>query len=189
MAAQQRRTAQQPGVVLQTGRTTTLDLAFAPQGLLTGRVTDSQSGAPIADVLVTVNASAGSASAAEVVTGALKDTGRAVVVGERSFGKGSVQSIFKLKNGEGLRLTTARYFTPGGVSIHEKGITPQVAVVMTPEEDSRVRLQHLRPDVADPKDFKERFGFEPIEDRQLQAARDVLRGVNLLAERAAPEVH
>ena len=132
---------------------------------------------------------AGSASAAEVVTGALKDTGRAVVVGERSFGKGSVQSIFKLKNGEGLRLTTARYFTPGGVSIHEKGITPQVAVVMTPEEDSRVRLQHLRPDVADPKDFKERFGFEPIEDRQLQAARDVLRGVNLLAERAAPEVH
>ena len=130
---------------------------------------------------------AGSASAAEVVTGALKDTGRAVVVGERSFGKGSVQSIFKLKNGEGLRLTTARYFTPGGVSIHEKGITPQVEVVMTPEEDSRIRLQHLRPDVADPKDFKERFGFEPIEDRQLQAARDVLRGVNLLAERAAPE--
>ena len=127
---------------------------------------------------------AGSASAAEVVTGALKDTGRAVVVGERSFGKGSVQSIFKLKNGEGLRLTTARYFTPSGVSIHEKGITPQVEVVMTPEEDSRLRLQHLRPDVADPKDFKDRFGFEPIEDRQLQAALDVLKG--MLRERAAP---
>ena len=129
---------------------------------------------------------AGSASAAEVVTGALKDTGRAVVVGERSFGKGSVQSIFKLKNGEGLRLTTARYFTPSGVSIHEKGITPQVEVVMTPEEDSRLRLQHLRPDVADPKDFKDRFGFEPIEDRQLQAALDVLKGITLLRERAAP---
>jgi carboxyl-terminal processing protease len=129
---------------------------------------------------------AGSASAAEVVTGALKDTGRAVVVGERSFGKGSVQSIFKLKNGEGLRLTTARYYTPSGVSIHEKGITPQVEVVMTPEEDSRLRLQRLRPDVADPQEFKERFGFAPVEDRQLEAALDVLKGINLLRERAAP---
>jgi carboxyl-terminal processing protease len=132
---------------------------------------------------VAVLINAGSASAAEVVTGALKDTGRAVVVGERSFGKGSVQSIFKLKNGEGMRLTTARYFTPSGVSIHEKGITPQVEIVMTPEEDSRLRLQHLRPDVADPKEFKERFGFDPIEDRQLQAALDVLKGIRLLAER------
>ncbi|MEO6876342.1 MAG: S41 family peptidase [Opitutaceae bacterium] len=131
---------------------------------------------------------AGSASAAEVVTGALKDTGRAVVVGERSYGKGSVQSIFKLKNGEGLRLTTAKYYTPSGVSIHEKGITPQVEVVMTAEEDSRLRLQHLRPDVADPKEFKERFGFAPIEDRQLQAALDVLKGVSLLGERSTPPV-
>ncbi|MDB6169737.1 MAG: carboxyl-terminal protease [Verrucomicrobia bacterium] len=131
----------------------------------------------VVPVAVLINAT--SASAAEVVTGALKDTGRAVVVGERSFGKGSVQSIFKLKNGDGLRLTTARYFTPGGVSIHEKGIAPQVEVVMTPEEDSKLRLQRLRSDVKDPRDFKEQFGFTPIEDRQLQAALDVLKGVNL----------
>ena len=135
---------------------------------------------------VAILINAGSASAAEVVTGALKDTGRAVVVGERSFGKGSVQSIFKLKNGEGLRLTTAKYYTPSGVSIHEKGIAPQVEVVMTPEEDSRLQLQRLRPDVSDPKDFKERFGFTPVEDRQLDAALDVLKGINLLRERAAP---
>lgn len=135
-------------------------------------------------IVVLINA--GTASAAEVVTGALKDTGRAVVVGERSFGKGSVQSIFKLKNGEGMRLTTARYYTPSGVSIHEKGITPHVEVVMSPDEDSKLRLQHLRSDISDPKEFKERFGFAPIEDRQLQVALDVLKGLSVLDEEAAP---
>lgn len=127
---------------------------------------------------------AGSASAAEVVTGALKDTNRAVVVGERSFGKGSVQSIFKLKNGEGMRLTTAKYYTPSGVSIHEKGITPHIEVVMTADEDSKLRLQHSRSDVTDPKGFEERFGFAPIEDRQLQAALDALKAVRLVDETA-----
>jgi len=140
-------------------------------------------GAPLAlPIAVLINA--GSASAAEVVTGALKDTGRAVVVGERSFGKGSVQSVFKLKNGEGLRLTTARYYTPSGVSIHEKGIAPHVEVVMTPEEDGKIRRQRARPDISDPSEFKVRFGFEPIADRQLLTAIEVLRGVRLLTERA-----
>jgi carboxyl-terminal processing protease len=134
---------------------------------------------PPLTIPVAVLINAGSASAAEIVTGALKDTGRAIIVGERSFGKGSVQSIFKLKNGEGMRLTTAKYYTPSGVSIHQKGITPQVEVVMSADEDSKLRLQRLRSDVTDPADFKERFGFSPIEDRQLDAAVDVLRGVNL----------
>jgi carboxyl-terminal processing protease len=135
---------------------------------------------------VAVLINAGSASAAEIVAGALKDTGRAVIVGERSFGKGSVQSIFKLKNGEGLRLTTARYYTPSGVTIHEKGVEPQIEVVMTPEEDDQLRLQRSRSDLSDPKEFAERFGFTPIEDRQLQAALEVLKGVNVLAGRGVP---
>ncbi|HZP59284.1 MAG TPA: hypothetical protein VFB27_03090, partial [Opitutaceae bacterium] len=57
------------------------------------------------------------------------------------------------------------------------GVEPQVRVVLTPDEDEKIRVQEERDDIADPKDFKERFGFEPIEDRQLQAAIDVLRGV------------
>ncbi len=126
----------------------------------------------------------GSASASEIVAGALKDTNRAVIVGERSFGKGSVQSIFKLKNGEGMRLTTAKYFTPSGVTIHEKGVTPNVEIVMTPEDDQNVRLQRSRRDVTDPQAFKERFGIEPTEDRQLAAGIDVLRGIVVLEARA-----
>jgi carboxyl-terminal processing protease len=132
---------------------------------------------------VAVLINAGSASAAEIVAGALKDTERAVIVGERSFGKGSVQSIFRLRNGAGLRLTTARYFTPSGTTIHEVGVSPHVEVVMTPEEDDRLRVQRARPDMDDPREFEERFGFAPIQDRQLDAALDVLRGARVLESR------
>lgn len=137
-----------------------------------------------APMVVLINA--GTASAAEIVSGALKDTGRAVLVGERSFGKGSVQSIFPLKNGEGVRLTTARYYTPSGVTIHERGIEPQVEVVMTPEEDARVRLQRSRSDVSDPAEFRERFGFDPVEDRQLATAREVMQGLLAWDRRQPP---
>jgi carboxyl-terminal processing protease len=149
------------------------------------RATSSQ---PPIDVPVAVLINAGSASAAEIVAGALKDAGKAVIVGERSFGKGSVQSIFKLKNGEGMRLTTARYYTPSGVTIHERGIDPQIEVVMSPEEDENVRLQRDRSDVVDPVQFKERFGMEPVADRQLEAALDVLRGIAVFERRSLPAV-
>ena len=122
---------------------------------------------------------AGSASAAEIVAGALKDAGRAVLVGERTFGKGSVQSIFKLRDGEGLRLTTARYFTPAGTSIHEQGVRPHVEVVMTPEEDSRLAQRRSRPDL-EAAEFEARFGFAPVADRQLETALAMLRGLRLL---------
>ena len=148
----------------------------------------STSSTPPIALPMAVLINAGSASAAEIVTGALKDTGRAVIVGERSFGKGSVQSVFKLENGEGLRLTTARYYTPGGATIHERGITPHVEVVMTPEEDTKLARQRARADLTDPQAFKERFGFEPIVDRQLDTAVAVLKGVRLFGDRAVARV-
>lgn len=132
---------------------------------------------PPLNVPLAVLINAGSASAAEIVAGALRDTHKAVIVGERSFGKGSVQTIFNLKNGEGLRLTTARYYTPSGVTIHEKGIEPNVDVVMTPEEDRQLRIQRARSDVQDSREFKQRFGFEPIQDRQLETALEILEGL------------
>jgi len=154
----------------------------------TGRATNEEwraamVGEPV-DLPIAVLINSGTASAAEIVTGALKDTGRAVVVGERSFGKGSVQTLFKLRDGSGLRITTSRYYTPSGVSIHGHGIEPDVALVMSPEDDDKLRLQRARSDALENEaEFEERFGFRPIADKQLEAAVDVLRGVQLLRVR------
>jgi carboxyl-terminal processing protease len=133
---------------------------------------------------VAVLVNSGTASAAEIVAGALKDTARAVVVGETTFGKGSVQTLFRLRDGEALRLTTAHYYTPGGAIIHEKGIEPQVKVIVSPEDEANVQLQRLRQDLAEPKEFAARFGYAPVEDRPLQAAIDVLKGVDLFVARS-----
>ncbi len=119
----------------------------------------------------------GTASAAEIVAGAMKDTKRAVIVGEKTFGKGSVQSVIELQHGEGLRLTTARYFTPSGITIHEHGIAPQVELELSADDEAKLRLQQSRLDLAAPAEFHEYFGFDRIEDRQLTAAEEVLAGV------------
>ena len=83
-----------------------------------------------AELVVLVNK--GSASASEIVAGALQDHGRAVIVGTETFGKGLVQTVMPLSKGRAIKLTTSRYFTPSGDSIHETGITPDIFVDDTP---------------------------------------------------------
>ncbi|MCJ7556374.1 MAG: S41 family peptidase [Gammaproteobacteria bacterium] len=111
---------------------------FLERGLIVsaeGRVDDARfsMSAQAGDVLdgrpLVVLVNNGSASASEIVAGALRDNGRAVLVGSHTFGKGSVQTVMPLSNGRAIKLTTSRYFTPSGNSIHEVGIKPDVEVL------------------------------------------------------------
>ncbi|MDE3067622.1 MAG: S41 family peptidase [Verrucomicrobiota bacterium] len=128
----------------------------------------------------------GSASAAEIVTGCLQDLHRAVVLGEKTFGKGSVQSIFPLDDGSALKLTTAKYYTPSHRIINERGITPDIPVPMTDQEESALILKREPGGLAS-LDPAERARVEAIQDVQLNRAEDLLKGMLLYSQLATPE--
>jgi len=131
-------------------------------------------------VAVLVNGS--SASGAEIVAGALKDSGRALLVGETTFGKGSVQSVVSLPDGSAVRMTTAKYFTPGEQPIHEKGVAPHVRAPMSADDEARLLALRRQEDLPAGSD---RERVEPVEDVPLQRAVDALRGILLHAREGA----
>jgi len=125
---------------------------------------------------VVILANLGSASAAEIVTGCLQDLHRAVVLGEKTFGKGSVQTIFPLEDGSALKLTVAKYYTPSHKVIHEHGITPDILVPMTDFEEAAI-IRQQSPGGVETLDDKERTAVMNVHDAQLERAEDLLKGL------------
>lgn len=113
----------------------------------------------------------GSASGSEIIAAALRENNRAILLGETTFGKGSVQTIVPLSDGSALRLTTSKYYTPAGKSIHEKGIEPDIIV-------GKEIVKELKEDVFQKLEEKEEFDYK--KDYQILRAFDLIKGLLVL---------
>src|SRR6195256_3089337 len=122
----------------------------------------------------------GSASGAEIVSGALKDLHRAILVGETTFGKGSVQNVLQLPDGSAIRFTTAKYYTPGKQVIHGNGVTPNIPVPMTAEQEHALFVSRN----SDAKTEDEKTLIRS-RDPQMLRAIDALKGVMIYAQETA----
>jgi carboxyl-terminal processing protease len=163
-------------VVSTQGRATSQQRDYA-----TSAVTKERPQFPLA---VLVNE--GSASGAEIVCGALKDLHRAIVVGETTFGKGSVQNVLQLPDGSALRFTTAKYYTPSKKVIHGNGVTPNIRVPMSSEQERQLFAIRSNETVK-PEDDKVVI---KTKDPQMLRAIDALKGVMIYAQQngGKPEI-
>jgi len=125
----------------------------------------------------------GSASGAEIVSGALKDLHRAIVIGETTFGKGSVQNVMQLPDGSALRFTTAKYYTPSKQTIHGNGVTPNIRVPMSVDQERSLFALRSEENLK-PEDEK---NLIKTKDPQMLRAIDALKGVMIYAQQNAPK--
>jgi carboxyl-terminal processing protease len=141
----------------------------------------------VTDIPLVVLINKGSASGSEILAAALRDNKRAVLLGETSFGKGSVQTIVPLSDGSALRLTTSKYYTPNKISIHEKGIDPDIAVAEeTADKDKKEKtdvveeVQKKIEEIEKKEEKKDEFNYK--KDIQIMRALDLLKGLLVLSD-------